>query len=114
MFGMSSKEFWEEEPQLYWAYRFSYEKKLEFEQKKEIEQMRFSCWLQGKTNEVAFAIALNNAFGKSKKTYPKYKEFFKDIDDEQNPAQTELNTLLEGVDNSEDRGTIEFNYWARL
>ena len=115
MFGMSSREFWEDEPQLYWAYRFSYEKQLEFEHTKEIEQMRFSCWLQGKTNEIAFAIALNNAFNKSKKTYPNYNEFFRNAEEyEKNPVKADLEVLLDGVTDKDERGNIEFNYWARL
>lgn len=111
---MTSKEFWEQEPQLYWAYRFSYEKKSEFEQKKEIEQIKLGCWLQGKTTELAVSIALNNAFNKSKKTYPSYKEFFAEKQEKNAQIRNDLAKRLEGVTDKDERGNIEFNYWARL
>lgn len=115
MFGMSSKEFWEEDPQLYWAYRFSYEKQIEFEQKKEMEQLKLACWLQGKASEVAVSIALNNAFSKSKKHFPTYKEFFKEANEtKDNAVKAQLATLLNGVEDKEERGRIEFEYWARI
>lgn len=113
MFGMSSTEFWDEDPQLYWAYRFSYEKRMEFEQKKEIEQIRLACWLQGRANETAYSIALNNAFGKKKIEYPSFKEFYKTKKDKNKVVQ-ELTKRLEGVTDKDVRGQIEFNYWARL
>lgn len=114
MFGMSSTEFWEDDPQLYWAYRFSYEKRMEFEQKKEIEQIRLTCWLQGKANEVAISIALHNAFSGRKIEYPSFKEFYKTKKDGNNKITQELSKKLEGVTDKEVRGQIEFNYWARL
>lgn len=40
---MSNKEFWEEEPELLWAYRKSYMGKLELEN----EKMNTQCWLEG-------------------------------------------------------------------
>ena len=113
MFGMSSKEFWEEEPQLYWAYRFSYEKEQEFLQKKQTYEMKLGCWLQGKTTEVAVSTALNNAFSKNKKQFPSYQEFFNE-DTFSKPANEELAKLLEGVEDKDERASIEFNYWARL
>lgn len=42
-FGMSIKEFWEEEPELLWAYRKSYIDKLEMQK----EFYNFNDWLQG-------------------------------------------------------------------
>lgn len=114
MFGMSSTEFWDDDPQLYWAYRFSYEKRVEFEQKKEMEQLRFGCWLQGKTNEMAYTIAINNAFSKKKIEYPTYKEFIGEDDKQDNRIKQELSRRLEGVTDKDVRGQIEYNYWARL
>ena len=114
MFGMSSIEFWEGEPQLYWAYRFSYEKQIEFEQKKEIEQLRLACWLQGKTNEIAVSIALNNAFNKKHKSYPTYEEMFSVKKEKNAQIRNDLAKRLKGVTDKEERGNIEFNYWARL
>ena len=113
MFGMSSKEFWEEEPQLYWAYRFSYEKEQEFIQKKEMEELKLVCWLQGKTTEIAVSIALNNAFSKKKQTFPTFEEFYKGKDSNR-PINEELEKLLDGVEDKEERASIEFNYWARI
>lgn len=111
MFGMSSEEFWEEEPQLYWAYRFSYEKQQEFLNKKEIEQLKLGCWLQGKTTEIAVSIALNNGFSKKKQTFPTYEEFFKE---KEKKVNKELEALLEGVIDKDERASIEFNYYARI
>ena len=64
---MTDKEFWEDDPQLYWSYLILYKKKMEFEN----EQLRYSCWLQGKMNCIAYSVAMANAFGKNKKV-----EFF--------------------------------------
>lgn len=112
MFGMSSTEFWEEEPQLYWAYRFSYEKKLKFEQKKSSEEIKQSVWSQGKANEIATSVAISNAFSKKKTTFPTYEEYWASDDD--NEIKKELAKRLEGVEDTEERGNIEFSYWARL
>lgn len=112
MFGMPSTEFWEDDPQLYWAYRFSYEKAEEFRQKKEVEQQKFGCWLQGMANEIGVSIALNNAFSKKKQKYPTYKEFYKQGNDAQ--INEELASRLKGVTDKNKRSAIEFNYWARI
>lgn len=115
MFGMSSTEFWEDDPQLYWAYRFSYEKRIEYEQKMEMEKIRYMCWLQGKTNEMAVFVAINNAFSKKKIEYPDYKEFIGEkTNNQDNRIKKELSKKLEGVTDKEVRGQIEYNYWARL
>lgn len=113
MFGMSSKEFWEEEPQLYWAYRFSYEKRLDFESKADIEKTRFACWLQGKTNEIAYSVALGNAFGKQAH-YPTFEELFRSTETNINPVKAELTKKLEGITDKDERARLEFEYWARL
>jgi hypothetical protein len=65
MFGMSSKEFWEEDPQLYWAYRTFYLKKQEEDFKRDNEYM----WLQGMYIYEGFSIALHNVFSNQKKHY---------------------------------------------
>ena len=115
MFGMSSREFWEEEPQLYWAYRFSYEKQVEYEAKMETERMKLACWLQGKASEIAVSTALNNAFNKKKRHFPTYQEFFKDSNDTQDsPVKAQLAVLLDGIEDKEERGKIEFDFWARI
>lgn len=114
MFGMSSIEFWEDEPQLYWAYRFSYIKKLEMEQQLETEKMQRSCWLQGAMNKVAYEVALNNAFSKNKVEYPSYENMFKEVKYKNSKVYKDLEKKLENVDEPNIRQQIEFNYWARI
>lgn len=88
MFGMSSKEFWEDDPQLYWAYQTFYLKQQEMKFERDNQYM----WLQGMYIYEGVSIALNNAFQKTKKSYtdkpydlnrkvekPKTKEEINDI-----------------------------------
>ena len=68
-YGMSVKEFWEENPDLFWAYRFSY-----YERKKLNEREKnFELWLQGAYFFDAVSVALANSFGKGNKVH-KYAE----------------------------------------
>lgn len=62
---MSIKEFWEDDPDLFWAYRFSYINRKKFEQ----EEMNTHCWLQGAYFYEAISVALSNAFSKKKIEY---------------------------------------------
>ena len=64
---MSVKEFWEDEPELFWAYRFSYIQKLKQEQ----ELNNNNMWLQGAYIYEAISVALSNAFSKTKSNYAK-------------------------------------------
>jgi len=42
-YGMSVKEFWEDSPDLFWAYRFSF-----FERIKSMQEINnYNSWLQG-------------------------------------------------------------------
>lgn len=66
-YGMSVKEFWEEDPDLFWAYRFSYFNKLKTEQ----EIFNNNAWLQGAYFTESVSVALNNAFSKQKIEYSK-------------------------------------------
>ena len=66
-YGMSVKEFWEDNPDLFWAYRFSYFNKLKVEQ----EIFNNNAWLQGAYFHEAVSVALCNAFSKSKVEYSK-------------------------------------------
>jgi len=94
MFGMSSTDFWEGDPQLYWAYRTFYLKQKEIE----AEQNKYNAWLNGNMQCMAVSISLANAFGKGEKTYfPNYEELFGDI-------------LIEEQKLSPEQ---EFVYWAR-
>lgn len=64
---MSVKEFWEDDPELFWAYRFSYIQKIKQEQ----EINNINMWLQGAYIYEAVSVALSNAFSKTKSTYAK-------------------------------------------
>lgn len=58
---MTVKEFWEEDPNLLWAYRKSYIEKMKLEK----EKTNFSAWLQGMYVYEAVSKALYNGFRKS-------------------------------------------------
>ena len=64
---MSSKDFWEESPELFWAYRFSYIDKVKQEQ----DLINKKAWLQGAYIYEAVSVALSNAFSKTKSDYAK-------------------------------------------
>lgn len=66
-YGMSIKEFWEDNPDLFWAYRFSYFNKLKFES----EQVNYNAWLQGAYICEGMQVAINNCFNKQKVEYSK-------------------------------------------
>lgn len=65
-YGMSIKDFWEEDPELFWAYRFSYINKL----KRQNEINNYNAWLQGMYFYEGVSIALANSFGKAHYKYP--------------------------------------------
>ena len=58
-YGMSIKEFWEDDPNLFWAYRFSFYER----QKANQETQNVSNWLQGAYIYEALVVALGNSFG---------------------------------------------------
>lgn len=62
---MSVKEFWEDNPDLFWAYRFSYYTDIKTKQ----EIFNHNAWLQGAYFYEAVSVALCNAFGKQKVQY---------------------------------------------
>ena len=107
MFGMTSEEFWEQEPQLYWSYRISFMKKLEFEQKQEVEYIKYNSWLNGNMNYIAHSTSLGNAFGKKKNEFPEYEKVFieqKEKKKIKKLSKEEVNKLAQR----------EFNAWARF
>lgn len=59
-FGMSTSEFWEEDPTLMWAYQKSFYDKSKIEQQK----TNFNCWLQGMYIFEAVSTSLYNCFGR--------------------------------------------------
>lgn len=63
---MSVKDFWENDPELFWAYRFSYIKKV----KRESEMQNYIAWLQGLYFYDGLSVALANSFGKGNYKYP--------------------------------------------
>ena len=105
MFGMSDKEFWEDDPQLYWSYRTFYMKKL----REEARTIDYKCWLSGNYTYLAVSIALNNSFSKNKVEYPKEPFGVKN-----NNAKSELEEKLKNEKDKDIRQQIEYNYWARL
>lgn len=94
---MTDKEFWEDDPQLYWSYLILYQKQKEIE----AEEMKYECWLNGKLSYIAYSCALNNAFSKGRKeTFPDYEKVFKKRVD---ITEKEKNAII----------TRENNFWAR-
>lgn len=90
-YGMSVKEFWEEDPDLFWAYRFSYVNK----KKQEQEIFNIQAWLQGAYFYEAVAVALSNAFSKKKIEYrSKPFDFKEENKDTKKPKQNLLEERL--------------------
>lgn len=104
MFGMSSKEFWEDDPQLYWAYRIFYLKKMEDEQKEKIELLKYEAWLNGYATFNATSVSLNNSFSKEAISYPTYQEMFMANEETKKLSNKDKNIIAQQ----------EFNSWARL
>lgn len=63
---MSNKEFWEEDPDLFWAYRFSYINR----KREEAKEIEYVAWLNGAYINDAVSVAINNCFNKQKLDYP--------------------------------------------
>ena len=104
MFGMSGKEFWEDDPQLYWAYQTFYLK----QKKDELEQQNYNAWLSGIYTLSALNQSLSGIFGKkgqSKDIYPKEPiNFNKELEKQKSYTKEE----------KELKYLQEFNSWARL
>ncbi len=78
-YGMSVKEFWEDNPDLFWAYRFSYYTKLKENQ----EIFNNNAWLQGAYFHEAISVALCNSFSKSNVKYSEKPYSFDSKKDDQ-------------------------------
>ena len=100
---MSSTEFWEDDPQLYWSYRTFYLKQREVE---ELDR-KYNSWLLGSINHLSTSLAINNNFSKQKQKFPTYEELFegKTTKNENNKKMTKKE-IDKQVQN-------EFNAWAR-
>jgi len=107
MFGMSSEEFWEQSPQLYWAYRLFYLKKLNVER----ENQKYMCWLQGNVNCTALSIAINNSFSNEKMDYPKYEDMFGSEEQKEKQKETPKKEKENKINLKVQE---EFNSWARF
>ena len=81
---MSIKDFWESDPELFWAYRFSYINKL----KRQEELNNYNAWLQGLYHFEGISIALANSFGKAKYKYPA-EPYGLNVDNKKTPQMTE-------------------------
>lgn len=98
MFGMSSKDFWEEDPQLYWAYQTFYLKQQELQFEKDNQYM----WLQGMYIYEGLCVALNNAFQKNKQKYSEKPYDLKGVSEAKKTEQ-EINTIVLEKNNSWSR-----------
>ena len=104
MFGMSEKEFWEDDPQLYWAYQTFYLRK----KKDEIEQLNYNAWLSGIYTLSALNQSLSGIFGKKgqkSEIYPKVPINFKQEEEKKKEyTEQEINKIA----------VQDFNSWARF
>ena len=104
MFGMSSTDFWENDPQLYWAYRTFYLKKQEYD----AESTKYNAWLNGNMQSMGTQIAIGRTFGKqSQLEYPQYNEMFTEEHKETPKKKLTVEEKNELIQN-------EFNRWARI
>ena len=94
-YGMSVKEFWEDNPDLFWAYRFSYYTNKKLEQ----QEMNFQLWLQGAYFFEAVSVALANSFSKGKKSSYAQKPYNLTKEDEEREIQEKKNKLEEQIKN---------------
>ena len=67
---MSYKEFWEDDPEIFWAYRFFYYKN----QEQELEKINFSAWIYGLYSHYGVSLALANSFREKGKQPENYLE----------------------------------------
>lgn len=90
MYGMSVKDFWESDPSLFWAYRFSYFKKLEGENK----IFNNNAWLQGIYIQSAIMSSLSAFFSNEKIEYPN-----KPFDNDENSKEEIENKKQQEIQN---------------
>lgn len=104
LYGMTDKEFWEDDPQLYWSYLILYQKQIE----QQNEQIKYSCWLQGNLNCMAYSLAMANCFGKDKQEekaeFPSYEELFNNKTEHKEKTPEEIDNYVQAQNNA----------WARF
>lgn len=100
---MTEKEFWEDDPQLYWAYHIFFTN----QQKKKQEEEQHKMWLQAKLTYIAHSCALRDGFSQNaNKGFPSYDEIFEEssqIDDNRTIGQKRETQLL-----------VQNLFWARM
>lgn len=83
---MPLNEFWNEEPNLFWAYRFCfYQKKVQ-----ERDEINFKAWLHGAYVYEAVSVALNNSFSKSKLEYSSEPRGYEKPEDDKNKKEKQI------------------------
>lgn len=93
---MTAKEFWEDDPMLFWSYRISYVQKKMTEQKIQNQMM----WVQGAYIFDAVTKAIANSFSKNSRYSYLEKPF--DLDGGKQIEKAEL----------QYKTTQQTNYWA--
>lgn len=111
MFGMTSEQFWEDDPQLYWSYQIFYYKKLEIEQKQNLEYIKYSSWLNGNMNFTAHSLSLSNSLGKGQKhDFPSYDKMYKNDNVQKQESKPKKKLTKQEINLKVQE---EFNTWAR-
>ena len=90
---MSMKEFWEDNPDLFWAYRFSYYNRVKNRNKID----NYNAWLIGAYVYDGVSIALSNSFGKSKLNYPSQPYGEEKVDNKELELQKNVLSIKERV-----------------
>lgn len=93
---MTVKEFWEDDPMLFWSYRISYMQRKQTEQKIQNQMM----WVQGAYIFDAVTKAIANSFSKNSKYTYLEKPF--DLFNEKQIEKAELQKKV----------TVQNNYWT--
>lgn len=99
MYGMTSQEFWYDDPSLMWSYRIFFENK----QKYESQIMNHNAWLNGLYVFDAVSKSIANAFRKSGSQAISYMDSPIDFDKKQEKKE-KIST----------KAKAHFNYWAKL
>ena len=107
-FGMSYKEFWEDDPTIAKQYLTAFEMK----QKKEIRNKEWEIWKQGMyVYEALIDVSpILHAFSKSKKPLPYPEKPYGLMEDEEEKDKI---TKEQEEENERLKATVFFNNWAR-
>lgn len=87
---MSSDEFWKQDPELFWAYRFSYyEKQREYSKK-----INYEAWLHGLYVREAVSVSLSNSFSRTQKEYRSSPIELEPANNEVSKQNNKIETML--------------------